>query len=102
MAHENEEIDREKALLSPSEVFDTPEDLTEYAGLSREEKIELLRRWSYDAAELSVAEEEGMGGGEPDFLARIHHCLRDLGAEVDSEALGPTKHGSVPTRPERR
>jgi hypothetical protein len=101
MTHVNQEIDREKAFLNPAEVFDTPEDLTEYAGLSREEKIDLLRRWSYDAAELSVAEEEGMGGGEADFTARIHHCLRDLGADMDTEGLGHTKHGSVPSPPHR-
>jgi hypothetical protein len=94
---ERKKTDRETAYLDPSRIFDSPEDVVEYGGLSREEKIEVLRRWSYDAAELEVAEEEGMGGGEPSLTHRIHQCLHELDADVDSETAGLTKHGSIPS-----
>jgi len=96
------ELDREAALRSPGEVFASPEDVLEHAGLSREEKIEILRRWSYDAAELEVAEEEGMGGGEPSLNDRIHRCLHELDAPLEAETAGLTKHGSVPAPPPRK
>jgi hypothetical protein len=101
MKDPNQKIDREKAYLNPAEVFASPEDVVEYAGLSREAKIEILRRWSYEAAELSVAEEEGMGGGEPNLTDRIYRCLHELDAEIETGTAGLTKHGSIPA-PARR
>ncbi|NLY92778.1 MAG: hypothetical protein GXY23_02010 [Myxococcales bacterium] len=101
-------IDRERALLNPSEVFGSPDELLAYEGLSRSEKIEILRRWAYEAAELSVAEDEGMGelsvdddvqargGGEAARLMdAIRRGLRELGADAE-ETAGLTKHGSIP------
>jgi hypothetical protein len=50
--------------------------------LSEEEKIEKLRRWSYDARELEVANEEGMGGTpRPSNLDDVQKALRRLGAK---------------------
>lgn len=43
-------IDMEKALLDPSSVFASPEEVAERDDLSAEQRIEILRRWSYDAA----------------------------------------------------
>ena len=52
------------------------------AELSREQKIEILNRWEYDAPELQVAEEENMlfNSDQPDILDEIVHCLHALGA----------------------
>jgi hypothetical protein len=43
------------ARLDPGPVFRSPEELRESPGLSREQKIDLLKRWAEDARELEVA-----------------------------------------------
>lgn len=73
----------------------TPEELVQTTHLSPEQKIERLRRWSYDVRERMVASEEGMNkddDNDPTLLRRIHSALRELGAE--DVASGPTKHGA--------
>jgi hypothetical protein len=49
-------IDIEKALLNPASVFDTPEEVLHAKGLSRVQKIEILRRWEYDQRQPSMVE----------------------------------------------
>ena len=46
------DIDLEQAYLVPGSVFTSPEELCVSAGLSRKEKINLLRRWADDAHKL--------------------------------------------------
>ena len=58
------EFDLDQALSSPTSAFRRPEDVVEHPTLTRAQKIEILRRWVYDATQLAVAENEGMGGGE--------------------------------------
>ena len=70
--------DYEKAAVNPAEAFASPEELVARPDLSRSEKVDLLRRWHDDACELSVAEEEGMGGGEPSLLERVSAALASL------------------------
>jgi hypothetical protein len=79
MTKADDEMDLEKARLDPGSVFASPEALCESTGLSREQKIDLLQRWAEDARELDVAEDEGMGGGEPSMLERILSALETLG-----------------------
>jgi hypothetical protein len=75
-------MDIDKARLDPGSVFESPEELCAHPGLSREQKIEILQRWAYDARELDIAEEEGMGGGESSLLARILAALDSLAGGV--------------------
>ncbi len=70
--------DYEKAVLDPATVFASPEDLLARSDLSRAQKLNLLRRWREDARKLSVAEAEGMGGGEPSLLERVTAALATL------------------------
>ena len=87
-------VDIDKALLDPGSVFASPEALLDHAGLSIEQKIEILRRWAYDAAELSVAIEEGMPNGENDLLRQILLALERLTGGIDLDKVGLTKqHG---------
>jgi len=86
-------IDVEKALLDPGLVFKTPEELLANNELSREQKIEILRRWEYDVRELEVAEEESMDGPQPVTLDVVLSALRTLGAPADTERSAPTKQG---------
>ena len=48
-------LDMEQALLDPGSVFATPEELLVHDDLSKQQKIELLRRWEYDASGLISA-----------------------------------------------
>ena len=62
--------------------------------LSKNQKIETLLRWEYDAAEEAVALEEGMPGRESDLLRRILVALSQLTDCIDVEHTGPSKqHG---------
>jgi|TARA_B100000965_G_scaffold384630_1_gene385076 hypothetical protein len=88
--------DMEQALLDPASVFETPEALLLNPDLSREQKIEILRRWEYDASEVSVAVEEGMPDGDDDLLQRILNALGELSASIDGEKTGPTKQHGIP------
>lgn len=85
-------IDVEKAMLDPTEVFEEPSEVVSADELTREQKIEILRRWEYDAHQLQVAEEEaGMSLRRPELLDLIIQALHGLGVERDTEHTPPTK-----------
>lgn len=85
----------QKALESPASVFLRPEDVLKQKSLSRDQKVQILRRWDYDARELEVAEEENMGGGPPDLLGSVRRALSQLNASTDPDHAPPTKQGGV-------
>jgi hypothetical protein len=86
-------VDVEKALLDPGLVFKTPQELLANNELSREQKIEILRRWEYDVRQLQVAAEESMEGPQPVTLEAVLQALRAIGAAADPERSAPTKQG---------
>jgi hypothetical protein len=84
----------ETALSVPASVFAAPEDVLAHDELTREQKIEILRRWQYDAVEIDVAVEEGMPGDDDAFLRRIMLALGTLVGPIDVEHTAPSKqHG---------
>jgi hypothetical protein len=91
-------VNLEQALQDPALVFATPEEVSAHAGLTREQKIEILRMWEYDAAEAEVATEEGMPGGDGEILRRILLALDSVIGETDVGDSGPTKQQAVLTR----
>ena len=84
-------IDVEKALVDPGFVFKTPQELLANDALSRERKIEILRRWEYDVRQLQVAEEESMEGPQSVTLESVLQAMRAMGAPADPERSAPTK-----------
>jgi hypothetical protein len=72
----------------------SPADVLAREGLSREEKIELLRQWELDLREGMVAEEENMPATEPAAMTldEVLDALRTLGVESEFHDV-PTKHG---------
>lgn len=85
-----------KALVDPERVYSTPADVVADEGLARVDKIEILRRWEYDAREMQVADEEGFPNPGPDnLLDEVVAALHKLGAGPDVERSPPTKQGSV-------
>lgn len=84
----------EQALTDPGSVFETPEAVADSSELTLEEKVRVLRSWEYDAAEVAVAEEEGMQGVQDGLLQRILLALARLTDGKDVEQVAPTKqHG---------
>ncbi len=72
---------------APGSDWPDPQSVLRDARLTRQQKIEKLRRWCYDARELEVANGEGMGGpSRPSNLRAILVALRRLGA-TDSPTL---------------
>lgn len=87
-------MDIEHAKLDPASEFKNPAEVLE-ANISREEKIDILKRWAYDAREMAVAEEENMIGesNHADVLQAIHFALAKLGVAISSDDQPPTKQG---------
>ena len=100
MTSEKPESDFASALLDPAAAYDTPQLVVDDARLTREQKIEILRRWEYDEAERRVAEEEGMpagaAGDNGDLLRQILLALDALSDGVDLDRTPPTKQGGIP------
>jgi hypothetical protein len=84
-------INYDEALLNPAAAFETPEAVLAQEGLSKKQKIEILRRWEYDASEVAVAEEEGMQGEKPLMLRRVALALEELTGGGDTPHAAPTK-----------
>lgn len=86
-------LDFEAALRDPARYFAEPQDILSDEGLDRAAKLKLLDEWERDARGLSVAEDEGLGGGEPTMLARICNARRALTGAGARTGGGATKHG---------
>jgi len=87
-------IDLAKALLDPSSVFASPQEVLINQELSREQKIQILKRWESDMREILVAEEENMQG--KDVIINYEHireALHTLDAKITTEEIPPTKQG---------
>lgn len=70
-------IELKRARLVPSAVFASPDEVVRAAGLSRAQKIAILRRWEFDArpaTERSGARQDGP------ILNQIRQALVTLGA----------------------
>jgi hypothetical protein len=78
-------IDIDKARLTPSAVFASPNDVRQHRDLSRSQKIDVLRRWARDAQALEVAEDENMTAPPHQRSSRLDEvmkALHDLDAEL--------------------
>lgn len=88
----------QKALLDPSDVFDSPEDVISDGEFSIAQKIEILRRWDYDASEISAAESEGMPVRNGELLQHVLRALGELGVKIDGDRRPPTRQGGLDRR----
>lgn len=90
-------VNIEKAMVDPSSEFQSPREVLNDYSLSREQKIDILRRWAYDEREMSVAEEENMlkvdNENNENILDEILKALLELGVNSDQESPPPTKQG---------
>ncbi|WP_208604564.1 hypothetical protein [Mesorhizobium qingshengii] len=89
-------IDLEEALNDPASIFGQPENVLARTTLSKEQKIEILRRWLYNAEEEAVALDEGMPGEETDVLRQVLVALGTLTGPIDVEHCAPSKQHGQP------
>ena len=61
----------EEAKVSPTSVFDTPQQVVEAKTLTRNQKLAILKQWEADAIALQKATDEGMTGGQPPRLDEV-------------------------------
>lgn len=90
--------DLSRALLDPASIFESPDELLRLGSIPNDLKVEILSSWAYDASELAVAEEEGMGGGEGSCIEPVMEALDGITGGFDSEHVAPTKHGGFCVR----
>lgn len=85
---------QEQSMSDPALTTASPQEILRHPALTRKEKIELLRSRQYDAAEIAVAEEEGMQGPENEPMRDILLALAELVEPESDEPVAPTKqHG---------
>lgn len=83
------------AKFHPQIFFKSPKDVLLDDDLSQTEKIEVLKQWSYDEREKSVAEEENMPALDAErasVLDEIQEILISLGYHNQD---APTKQGGA-------
>lgn len=71
---------------NPAAAYAHPNEVLEDASLTRDQKIEVLREWHYDATRLQDSAAENMTGGEPDRLQSVSNALLKLGVSATAEA----------------
>jgi hypothetical protein len=72
---QSSEFELQAALRDPKAFFAEPKEIAAHPQLSRETKLALLREWEQYARRLSVAEAEGMVGGEENMLGRVEQAI---------------------------
>lgn len=99
-------IDFDQALLDPAKAFPNPAAIVDSDDLTRDQKIEVLLRWEYDARALSVADEENMApvkdaaavarpAESGKMLTQVLDALNRLDFRRDPDDAAPTKHGGA-------
>jgi hypothetical protein len=68
-------MDFNKARLNPSAEFRHPDEVVSEAGLTKDQKLEILQQWEYDVREMEVAEDENMQGGSRVALRDVLNAL---------------------------
>ncbi len=92
--------DFDKALLSPTKVFDAPMEVVKTGALTTDQKLEILKRWEAEARDLQVAAEENMSGGECNGLIEVRKaidavCNQENVSEKNGRSTpGPSKSGA--------
>lgn len=73
-------FDIKDALLDPTMFFNSPHQVVNSNELSKQQKIEILLRWKYDAEELEIADDENMPAANnvSDILDEILDALNKL------------------------
>lgn len=77
---------------NPGNHFSEPAEVVQDNLLSEEAKKRILLAWEDHSRRLSLATEEGMGGGEPSRLAEVAEAMAELGMTSERPST-PSKIG---------
>jgi hypothetical protein len=69
------EIDLERALNDPADLFENPDAVVQHPALTREQKVRILNNWQLDASRLEGSEGEGMRSEDAPMLHRVRMAL---------------------------
>jgi hypothetical protein len=72
------EVNLERALNDPADLFESPDAVVHHPTLTREQKIQILNNWQLDASRLEASEGEGMRGEDAPMLHRVRVALAAL------------------------
>ncbi len=77
--------------LDARHTYQHPDQVLLDEALTREQKIEILREWYYDAVRLQESESENMSGGETDMLQAVSKALLklDVSPAAEQDPNGP-------------
>jgi hypothetical protein len=75
------EVNLERALNDPADLFESPDAVVHHPTLTREQKVQILNNWQLDASRLEASEGEGMGGEDAPMLHRVRIALAALTQE---------------------
>ncbi|HZP19753.1 MAG TPA: hypothetical protein VFB16_06035 [Bauldia sp.] len=67
--------DYDRALLSPTSVFERPMDVVATDSMTAKQKLDVLKRWESEARQLEIAVAENMGGGEASKLSDVRAAI---------------------------
>jgi ABC-type iron transport system FetAB ATPase subunit len=67
--------DYDRALLSPTSVFDRPMDVVATDSMTATQKLDVLKRWESEARQLEIAVAENMSGGEASKLSDVRAAI---------------------------
>jgi hypothetical protein len=72
------EINLERALDDPADLFENPDAVVRHPTLTWEQKVQILNNWQLDASRLEGSEGEGMRGEDAPMLNRVRIALAAL------------------------
>jgi hypothetical protein len=72
------EVNLERALNDPADLFESPDAVVRHPTLTWEQKVQILNNWQLDASRLEASEGEGMRGEDAPMLHRVRVALAAL------------------------
>ncbi len=89
-------IELKRARLVPSSVFTSPDAVVRSTELSRAQKIQILRRWEFDARRTS---DSGIACADPSrILGEVQGALASLGGAASCAAHGERRERHPPLK----
>jgi hypothetical protein len=87
-------LELKRARLVPSSMFASPEAVVRAADLSRAQKIQILRRWEFDARRPLGGDSIVSLGDDARMLTEVREALATLGAlpPAARRSVDPTRH----------
>ncbi len=74
----------DKCRTDPSGMFHLPRNVLDDNQLTKQQKLEILHQWAYDARQCLIAEEENMSDGTNNILQQILDAIHQIDPNYDA------------------